>query len=538
MIYWLQGPSGSGKTTIGRALAALIGVPFLDTDQLIEQEHGPIPALFAARGEKEFRRLEREVVERIVAQSSRRSISVVAVGGGAVVDPLVRDLMRTGGPRVLLEVSEETALKRLEGGADRPLLAGDPAARWRELLAARRAAYADTDLAISAEGTPEEIAATIFEEIAGGPGASWSVMAELAGEHSEIASYRSAAALLDRVIALTSGRRVCLVTDGILAGLYPATIAAMAGDGVVHAVEPGEGSKNLSEVERIAARMVEAGFSRRDVVIGFGGGVVTDLAGFAASVFMRGIRAIYVPTTLLAQVDASVGGKTAVDAAGVRNLIGTFRQPTHVLLTGSFLATLPARELRSGFVEALKMGIANSDALDREVARAAPAVIDGALPRNLAELIRRSVEAKLDVVVGDVRDEGGRMSLNFGHTFGHALEAALPGALAHGEAVAVGIVAASEMALALGLINRERAEEIIARTLPFTPTMAERPDPEALLAAMRGDKKRSGSALRFILPRREGGVGPREADQAAALDAIGRALDRVASHRADYHQQS
>jgi 3-dehydroquinate synthase len=320
-----------------------------------------------------------------------------------------------------------------------------------------------------------------------------------------------------------------VVTDLNVSALFPATLLALADDMILHAIEPGESSKGLEEVERLAARLAEAGFTRRDVIVGVGGGVVTDLAGFVASIYMRGIRSIAVPTTLLAQVDASVGGKTAVNAAGARNLLGTFRQPSAVLLSSTVLRTLPKRELRSGFVESMKMGIANSAELDAEVRRAAPRISLGMMPENVDRLIESSVRAKLAVVAEDVRDHGARMSLNLGHTFGHALEGCMPEVFAHGEAVAFGIIAAAELASLLGLLGARRRDEIVDRLLPFTRPEALDLDREALLEAMRADKKRSTDAVRFILPRDEGGVEAVEADPEPVRDAVERALERVAT---------
>lgn len=530
MIYWLQGPSGAGKTTVGRALARLLGIPFVDTDETIEAEHGPIGAIFAERGEGEFRAIERRLVERIVAEDSARAMRVVAVGGGTLLDPVARDAMRASGLRILLDVRPEIALARLGHVSDRPLLTGDTAARWHALVDARARLYADADLRVDAGGEPDHIAEAIFSSTDASGAPLWSLAADLDGERSVIVAYRSVYALAGGLRGIARGRRVCIVADGTVARLYSLTIGALAEDALVHVIEPGEGSKRLEEVELLAGRMAAAGFTRRDLVVGFGGGVATDLAGFAASIYMRGLRAIYVPTTLLAQVDASVGGKTAVNAAGIRNLLGTFRQPSDVLISSAFLHTLPERELRSGFVEALKMGIANSTALDGEVLAAAPGILEGHLPANIEGVIEEGVRAKLDVVAADVQDHGARMSLNFGHTFGHALESAMPGVFAHGEAVAFGMVAAAELSVMLHLLDRERGKRIIDRALPFTHPAVAEVDRAALLGAMRADKKRTARDIRFILPVTAGGVAARDVDEETVLGAVDRALGRIVIH--------
>jgi 3-dehydroquinate synthase len=241
---------------------------------------------------------------------------------------------------------------------------------------------------------------------------------------------------------------------------------------------------------------------------------------------MRGIETLYVPTTLLAQVDAAIGGKTAVNVAGVRNLAGTVHQPRHVLMCPAFLRTLTARELRSGFVEALKMGIANSESLADAVQRAEAQVVDGRLPSNLEEVVRLSLQAKLHVVELDAHDRSLRLSLNFGHTYAHALEAAEPDRHAHGEAVAFGILAATEMAAEVRNLSHERRTWIRDRSMPFALPVGAEHDIPRIIAAMTGDKKRLPQMLRFVLPTEVTGCVIYETDD---RELIARSIERASS---------
>ena len=302
--------------------------------------------------------------------------------------------------------------------------------------------------------------------------------------------------------------RVAVVTDEIVAALHGATVLeALEAAGLkprLVAVPAGEASKSFAELERVLDRMLAAGLDRSDLVVALGGGVVGDLAGLAAALFMRGVDFVQVPTTLLAQVDSSVGGKTAIDTPRGKNLIGAFHQPRRVIADIDALATLPPRQLRSGWAEVLKHGlICDADLFEwLGGAGAAGAAGDAAA---LERAVVRSVQIKAEVVGQDERESGRRALLNLGHTFGHALEAELGfgDALTHGEAVAIGCAMAFRFSAAQGLCDPAEAERaqagIAASGLPTRLDQAGAFGADALLKRMAGDKKAEGGRLTLIL---------------------------------------
>ncbi|WP_298745062.1 3-dehydroquinate synthase [uncultured Brevundimonas sp.] len=326
-----------------------------------------------------------------------------------------------------------------------------------------------------------------------------------------------------RVAPLAQGRTV-VITDETVARLHgQAALASLKAAGVpgrLLTVPPGEGSKSFAELERVIDRLLAFGLDRQDVVVALGGGVVGDLAGLAAALFMRGVDFVQVPTTLLAQVDSSVGGKTAIDTPRGKNLVGAFHQPRLVVADIDVLATLPGRQLRSGWAEVLKHGLICDPAFFDWLAG------DGAVgaagdPAALERAVVRSVEIKSAIVGEDEKEAGRRALLNLGHTFGHAIEAELgfdETRLTHGEAVALGCALAFRFSAAQGLCpagEAERAEAVIAAAgLPTRVAQAGGFGSAALLKRMAGDKKAEAGRLTLILAR---GVG--EAVVAKDVDA-------------------
>ncbi len=312
-----------------------------------------------------------------------------------------------------------------------------------------------------------------------------------------------------RIAEIARSDRAVVISDATVAGLHgDALLTSLAQAGVqadLIAVPPGEGSKSFQELERVMDRMLALGLDRRATVVALGGGVVGDLAGLSAALYMRGIDVVQVPTTLLAQVDSSVGGKTAIDTPRGKNLVGAFHQPRLVLADIDVLATLPERQLRSGWAEVVKHGLIG-DAAFFDWLAGEGAVGASGNPQALARAVERSVEIKAEVVGADEREGGRRALLNLGHTFGHAIETALgfdEDALTHGEAVALGCCLAFRFSAAQGLCSASDADRVeavfAAAGLPSRLDQAGTFDAAALVSLMAGDKKAEGGRLTLIL---------------------------------------
>jgi len=337
------------------------------------------------------------------------------------------------------------------------------------------------------------------------------------------------AGLGERVAPLARGRTV-VITDETVGRLHGkaalASLKAAGAPGRLLTVPPGEGSKSFAELERVIDRMLAFQLDRTDVVVALGGGVVGDLAGLAAALFMRGIDFVQVPTTLLAQVDSSVGGKTAIDTPRGKNLVGAFHQPRLVVADIDVLATLPERQVRSGWAEVLKHGlICDAGFFDWLAGEGATGATGD--PGALERAVVRSVEIKSAIVGEDEKEAGRRALLNLGHTFGHAIEAELgfdETKLTHGEAVALGCALAFRFSVGQGLCpagEAERAEAVIAAAgLPTRLAQAGAFRGAALVKRMAGDKKAEGGRLTLILARRIGEAFVARDVDAAAVSAF------------------
>ena len=504
-MLFLIGFMAAGKTSVGRALAARSGRAFVDLDDAVSATTGePVPAL-VARDEAAFRRAEAAALGRIIATGGD---VIVATGGGAAAAGDNLSAMRAAGCVIALGVDLDEARARAVGGPARPLLArGDALLRERAPIYRRAHAVVDT--------TGQRV-----DDVVGAVAAAEQAYASAGGEAVVVAlgdrSYPvTLTAHLDVALGaqvrarLPGVTRVALVTDdNVAAHWLDAASAALAAVGftVELAIIPaGEASKSLAEYGRLCERLIAAGLDRTGAIVALGGGVVGDLAGFVAATLVRGLPVVHLPTTLVAMTDSAIGGKTAIDLPAGKNLVGAFHQPVLVACALATLGTLPARERRAGFGELWKYALLDGPDLWRAVDGCAPWAAGAALappPAALAAVIARAIAYKAAVVGRDERERTGhRALLNLGHTVGHAIEAASDGALLHGEAVGLGLLAACRISSAvLGVPSQEPAvHAALART--GLPTALDPWLTPPVLARLAVDKKRAGASMRFVTIR-------------------------------------
>ncbi len=507
----LVGLMGAGKSSIGRRLALRVGLPFRDADAEIEAAaRCSIAELFARYGEASFREGERRVIRRLLAGPPL----VLATGGGAFMDPSTRSAIRAGATSVWLRCSLEVLARRVAGRTHRPLLANaDPVGTLAALMARRHPTYAEADIIVdSGEDSPDVTTRNVLQALGG-----WRAPERLAVRLSA-ASYDVVVGhgLLGRAGSLLAPvlpqKRCVVVTDETVAALHlPALLSGLDDAGIeAHAVvvPPGEASKNLATFGRVAGEVLEHGVERRTAVVAFGGGVVGDLAGFVAASVLRGLPFVQVPTTLLAQVDSSVGGKTGINTAQGKNLVGAFHQPLMVLADTAVLATLPVRELRAGYAEIVKAGLIADRALYAWCEANAAGLLAGDAASQ-AEAVLRACAFKARVVAEDEREEAasdGRALLNLGHTFAHALEreTGYGESLLHGEAVGLGLCLAFALSARLGVCPSEEAARVAAHVASTglasrVDALSRRHSAAALVAHMQRDKKMRDGRLAFVL---------------------------------------
>jgi shikimate kinase/3-dehydroquinate synthase len=475
---FVYGPPSSGKTTTGRLLAQALDVPFIDLDETImAASHLSIPEIFELEGETGFRAREVAALQAALIPGEK----VVALGGGALVDPDNRRMVESAGPVLLLNASLEALLERLPDDSDeRPLLTGDLAGRLGNLLAQRQAHYASFPNRIETAGrSPKEIVWDCQLSL----GAYW---VSGMGPAYDVRIWPSGLDLLGPALQQRQLKGpVLVVTDENVAPLYLKAVerslqqAGYPTNSI--SLLAGEQYKTIATAGKLWEACLGAGIERGSTILALGGGVIGDLSGFAAATYLRGVAWVGVPTTLLAMVDSSLGGKTGVDLPQGKNLVGAFHSPRLVLADPSTLASLPVEELRSGMAEAVKAGIIADPLLFNrftygwESAR-----------QNLDEIVRRAMAVKIGVIEQDPFEQGQRAALNLGHTIGHE----------------------TELAEKLGLA-RPGLAEVIRKTLADLQLPTRIPanlDLDQIFMAMRKDKKRAAGAHRFALPTRIGQV--------------------------------
>lgn len=492
--FFVYGPPGSGKTTLGRRLAESLALPFYDLDDLIVSQAGmSIPEIFAQNGEADFRLREKAALLNVLDDKP----GVVALGGGALVDETNQEIISAHGQLLCLQADYETLLLRAQTTAgERPLIAGDLKQRLEDLMAKRAAHYASfplqqrTDL-FSLDETAFQAQTQLGAFHITGMGAGYDVRVVSDGLDAVGMSLKERK--LKGPIAVVSDSNVApLYTERILNSLHAVGYTARS---IV--IRAGEANKTIDTVMGLWAGFLNSGLERGSTVLALGGGVVGDLAGFAAATYLRGVRWVAVPTTLLAMVDASLGGKTGADLQQGKNLIGAFHSPSLVYVDPQVLATLPPEELRNGMAEVVKHAILADPDLFELCRKGWDALSD-----DWAQVVSRAMAVKVRVILEDPYEKGRRASLNLGHTLGHAIELVSGFGLKHGEAVAVGTLAAARLSERMDLAQPGLAAEINAvlsgLELPTEiPTVL---DLEEVLSVMQRDKKKAAGKVRFVLP--------------------------------------
>ena len=531
----LVGMMGAGKTSVGKRLAAKLGLPFVDADAEIEAgAQLTISEIFERFGELYFREGERKVIARLLNGGPL----VLATGGGAFMNATTRQNIAKYGVSIWLKPSFDILLARVRKKSNRPLLkTADPEQTLRRLLEERTPTYALADLTIeSLDGSHDTVVDAILRRLDATLGKDVAPVQEARRKVEVPLGARAYSILIGpgvldeagaEIARIAPGVHCAIVTDARVAPLYLDRLSASLDQAGLRSTPivcpPGEATKCYAEFARVCDALIEARIERRDIVIALGGGVIGDLAGFCAASLRRGVRLVQLPTTLLAQVDSSVGGKTGINSRHGKNLVGAFHQPSLVLADTLCLDTLSEREFRAGYAEVVKYGLIGDRGFFEFLESNWRDAFAGGPAR--AEAIAVSCAAKARVVAADETEQGERALLNLGHTFGHALER-LTGydsaRLVHGEGVAIGMVSAFRFSRDLGLCSGQDATRVEAhlKAVGLPTRMRDIPGFDArtedVLAAMRQDKKVDRGRLTFILAR---GIGQsfvaRDVDEAS-----------------------
>ncbi len=506
----LVGMMGSGKTTVGRLLARSLGKTFIDSDEEIQKRTGvTIQHIFDVEGEAGFRQREAGIVQELL----QRSDIVLATGGGAILDLHSRHVMRENGIVVYLKSGIHDLWQRTRHDRNRPLLkTADPRAKLHELFEQRNPLYTEAaDIVMHTGKQSVQVLLSALQRKLNTSNTSTQALSNMQTLKVGLAerSYpiHIGSGLLSRkdlLLPFLSHKRVAIVSNTTVAPLYLTQLSKILEENGVRVVPiilpDGEQYKNTETLGLIYDALLTHRCERNTPLIALGGGVVGDMTGYAAATYLRGVPFIQIPTTLLSQVDSSVGGKTGINHPLGKNMIGAFYQPQIVLIDIDTLATLPDQELRAGLAEVIKYGLIR----DLPFLTWLETNMEKLLARDSAALqyaITRSCENKAEVVGNDERESGERALLNLGHTFGHAIENGMGyGAWLHGEAVAAGTVMAADLSHRMGWISEQdvaRVRHLFERA--GLPVIGPHLGVEQYLQLMGLDKKVIDGQIRFVL---------------------------------------
>lgn len=495
----LNGFMATGKSTLGPLVAARANVPFIDLDSTIEAATSKsVARIFSEDGEPAFRNLEATHLAALLDDPSPR---VIALGGGTLVNPKLRELALEKARVVTLVARPDTIASRTQAHG-RPLLEPGPhlLKRIQQLLATRAQAYANCHTQIRTDDRdPSNIATAILDAWQG-----TSLLVRATSTYAARITHDAPQTLVELTLAL-SPSSVFVVTDENVQSLHVEPILSALRTtrvtvGEVIVLTPGEVHKQWPAVQQILEALLASGADRNSLLVAVGGGVVSDIAGFAAAIFLRGIRWVAMPTTLLSMVDAAVGGKTAVDLGLAKNSVGAFHQPSGVIINPAYTLTETNRAYISGLAEVVKCGVIADPALIDLMASDPQRVLAQDL-EVVQEMITRSLSVKTSIVSRDERESGERMLLNFGHTIGHALEAIGNfSRLTHGEAITLGMIAILRFGVAQGITSSDAATRIreLLDRLGLPTNLDDEPLEEAL-TLLGHDKKRVGLSLRLVV---------------------------------------
>jgi len=487
-----------GKSSTGKVLAESLEIPFFDLDYEIEKNtKRNIPDIFSEDGEMEFRKIESVELTKLLNGKP----SVVALGGGTLINDENMNYASSLGSIILLSAEFQTIRDRIANDLTKRPLSIDEE-MLKTLMDERKKHYDSFELKIDSTPLSPEMAAWEIQKTIG--------QFQITGMGNPYPVYIQENSVKDIGHILESqaiGKNIAVITDQNVANFYQKPVMASLKKSGYHAkfiiLSPGEGSKNIQSMMHIWGELLNNGIDRKSTIIALGGGVIGDLAGFAASTFMRGIDWIGMPTSILAMVDSSLGGKTGIDLPEGKNLAGTFYPPKMVLVDPAVIDTLPIVEIKNGLAEVIKHGIISDSNLFEYCNNGLHHI-----EKNWGKLIRQAMAVKVKIIKKDPYEQGIRATLNLGHTIGHAVESLSEFSIRHGEAISIGTYQEARLSEKLGLADMGLSEIIknCFSTVDLPTELPEFINSDQLFHSMRYDKKKKDGKLFFALPVKIGEV--------------------------------